>query len=79
MKSPTKTLTEFIVKHSFDGISKDATHQTKRLILDTIGCALEGGKTKEAKLVLDLILALGGNYQSTIMGDRHRTRALGRC
>lgn len=73
MESPTKILADFVVRTSFDDIPKNAIHQTKRLILDTLGCAISGSVTKESKIVLDLILELGGQPQSTLIGDKHRT------
>ena len=42
LESPTKTLADFTAEVSFEDLPDEVVQQSKRMILDTIGCALGG-------------------------------------
>ena len=44
--SITEDVAFFVEKTRYDDLPLSVAHETKRLILDTIGCALGGVKTK---------------------------------
>lgn len=71
-KSPTQMLANFAADTTFSNLPKDAVHATKRLILDTVGCAIGGYGTEIGKKCIKLKRDLGGTPESTILvvGDR---------
>ena len=71
-KNYTETLADFATKVSFDDLPHEVCHATKRLILDTVGCAIGGYSTDIGKIVIDLKRELGGKPESTILvtGDK---------
>jgi len=72
-KSPTKELSKFAVKCTYDDLPKDVIKETKRLILDTIGCGLAGYQTEIGQICLELAKTLGGPSESTIIGSGYRS------
>lgn len=72
-ESPTKTLAGFISKTSFDDLPKQVVHESKRLILDIIGCALGGYATDIGGIVVNLVRDIGGKPESNVIGSGDRT------
>ena len=56
----------------FSDIPGEVVDQTKRIVLDTIGCALGGYSTEIGKMSVALIRSLGGTPESTVLvsGDK---------
>ena len=65
----TQALAEFAAKVTFDDIPKEVVHQTKRVIFDSIGCALGGYSSEKGFISRNMIEALGGNPEATIIGS----------
>lgn len=65
-------LADFTVKTHFKDLPKDVAHETKRVLLDSIGCAVAGHSVKSAKIAVDLAKRLGGPPESTIIGTRDK-------
>lgn len=65
----TETLAEFAAKVTFNDIPSEVVHQTKRVIFDSIGCALGGYSSEKGRIARNLIKNLGGNPQATIIGS----------
>lgn len=57
------------MKASYDDLPDQVIGKAKDIFLDTIGVGLSGSKTRPGKTVIDVIKGLGGNPQSTIIGD----------
>lgn len=58
----TRRLAEFVVGKGFEDLPGDVVHDTKRLVLDAIGCALGGLRIKYAsEKILNVTKAIGGN------------------
>lgn len=72
-KSYTETLAEFAAKISFDDLPEDTVHAAKRLILDTVACAIGGYSNNMGKIVAEVKKELGGKPESTIMGLGEKT------
>lgn len=60
----------------FVDIPKECVKQTKRLVLDSIGCALGGCGTKEASILLEYSKEVGGKCESTIVGNAEKVSCL---
>lgn len=69
----TETLASFASKVAYEDIPPDVVHQSKRLILDTIGCTLGGYSTDRALVARNFVSSLGGNPQATVLGSGEKT------
>ena len=68
MERITEKLAEFAAETKFGDLPGDVIHEMKRLLLDTIGCALGGISTEKGSIAVDLARRLGGPSESTIIG-----------
>lgn len=74
----TEKLTDFAVGKSFRDIPSSVVHDTKRIILDGIGCALGGfGMKNCSQIITDVVRNLGGPAESTIIGNWSRVSCAG--
>jgi len=64
----TEHLCNFVAKTTFDDIPSAVVHEAKRLILDTLGCALGGYSTDRGQIGIKVAKELGGNPKSSIVG-----------
>lgn len=69
MRSATQELARFAVEVEFGRIPAEVVHEAKRVILDSIGCALAGTGTEKGKLSVGLSKRLGGAPESSIIGS----------
>lgn len=70
----TKALTDFSVGTGFDDIPDDVVHETKRLILDSLGCAIGGTSTELSQIAAEAATAMGGSDgEATIWGSDRKT------
>src|SRR5512136_2931996 len=71
-----KELAKKVRDFNFNDIPADVIHQTKRMVLDTLGCAI-GGYGSEASLAIqELIREAGHPAESTVFGSGTRTSCL---
>jgi len=68
MENITQEIARFAVDVTFDDIPQDVMHESKRLILDSIGCALAGMNVDKGKIAAKMGKRLGGPPESTIIG-----------
>ncbi|HKX17245.1 MAG TPA: MmgE/PrpD family protein [bacterium] len=71
--STTQTLAAFASEIA--GIPDDIVPEARRLILDTIGCALGGWTTLKGRLAVELAADLGGAPEASILGGGRRVSA----
>ncbi|MFX1534836.1 MAG: MmgE/PrpD family protein [Promethearchaeota archaeon] len=63
-----EALTKFAVEVKYTDIPEPLVHETKRYILDSIGCALAGLSIDSGKMIVKLARRLGGPPESSIWG-----------
>ena len=74
----TKRLIEFAVHTGYEDLPEDVVHETKRLILDTIGCAVGGNSTELGGIVNETAKVIGGaGSEGTIWGSRQKSSSVG--
>jgi len=74
--SVARELAEFAIGLTFDEIPEKVVHQTKRIMLDTLGCAL-GGYTSEASTILqEVVREMQGPAEATVFGSGIKTSAM---
>jgi 2-methylcitrate dehydratase PrpD len=61
-------LASFAIRTKFGDLPDNVVHEMKRVLLDSIGCAIVGLSTERGKIAADLSRKLGGPRESTIIG-----------
>ena len=69
----TEKLAEFAARVTFDDLPAKVVHQTKRVIFDSLGCALGGYSSEKGLIVRKFAKALGGNPDATILASGEKT------
>jgi 2-methylcitrate dehydratase len=59
---------KFIVDTRYEDLPEEVVAETKRGLLDSVGCALGGIATEKGKIAVALARRLGGTEESTIIG-----------
>jgi len=65
----TDALANYAVEEKFDNFPKKVVQTAKQMILDNIGCAFGGYVMDGGKIVIDFAKEIGGNQETTIVGD----------
>ncbi len=71
----TKTIARFASEIAFEDLPSEVVLETKRLILDTLGCAVGGLLTEKGRLALRLSGRLGGPPESHLPGKEEKVSA----
>ncbi|TDO51575.1 2-methylcitrate dehydratase PrpD [Kribbella sp. VKM Ac-2527] len=76
--SKSHELAQFVSQTSFDALPSDVVHETKRILLDSIGCALAAGGQLKGRAGIEYAQLLGGmDSTATIFGSSQRSSILG--
>ncbi len=73
MATTSEKLSEFAVKLNYDDLPSGVVDHAKRLVLDTLGCALSGYLREPCKIVRDTLIDIGGTPECTIIGSGTKT------
>ena len=65
----TEALVTFTSEITFDALPANVVHETKRILLDTIGCALGAVSLDKGRISVDLAKDLAGKPEATILGS----------
>ena len=60
----------------FEDVPSDVIHQTKRLVLDTLGCAIGGYRSEASRIIQEVVKELGHSEEATVFGSGLRTSCL---
>lgn len=60
-------------KRRYEDLPADVVHQTKRLVLDTLGCAMGGFSSQASQILLKVIEESGTKPESTVFGSGLKT------
>ena len=61
---------------AFQDLPSDVVHQTKRLVLDTLGCAIGGYTSEASRIIQEVVKELGHSEEATVFGSGLRTSCL---
>ena len=75
MMNTTSILARFIKEIRFEDIPGGIVLETKRLLLDSIGCALGGIYTKKGEIALSFGTSSGSSQEATIIGAGQKASA----
>lgn len=68
--SATTTFSDYCAAVRYEDLPPEVVHETKRLILDTLGCGLGGYEVEKGKIGVALVKAMGGTGEASIVGMR---------
>jgi 2-methylcitrate dehydratase PrpD len=63
-----EALGKFVIDTEWKDLPESVAHETKRLLLDSIGCAFTGISVDPGKMIITLARRLGGPPESSIIG-----------
>lgn len=66
-------VSRFALGLTYETMSPELRHMTKRFILDNIGCLLGGGREESSREIVQVAKVLGGEPQSTVIGFNFKT------
>ena len=65
--SVTKTVVDFTKEITHEDLPESVRHETKRLLLDSIGCAVGGRNTKKGEIAIEMASAMGGPEETPLL------------
>jgi 2-methylcitrate dehydratase len=69
MDKTTRTLANYVTDLSFSRLSPAAIHETKRRLIDTIGCAIGGYRSRPAAIARELAADVSGRPAARLLGS----------
>ena len=69
MDKTTRRLADFITGTTWNDLSKSAVHETKRRLIDSLGCALGGYTSPPARIARDLAGRASGQPAAHVLGS----------
>lgn len=73
MDATIERIADYALQLSFDAVPQDAVHQTRRRIIDTLGCALGGYDDEPCRIARKLAARVKSDAGARILGTDHRT------
>ncbi|QSE86097.1 MmgE/PrpD family protein [Rhodococcus koreensis] len=78
MTATSEKLAQFVEQASFDDLPDDVVHESKRILLDSIGCAIAAGDDLKGRIGIQYAQVLGGEDRTaTILGSTIRSSVFG--
>lgn len=74
--SIARELAKYSIGFTFQDVPPDIVHQTKRVVLDTLGCAIGGYTSEASRAIQELIKELGHPEEATVFGSGMKTSCL---
>lgn len=69
----SRRLTAYAAKLKFEDLPAETVHQVKRLMVDSLGCAIGAFTSEPAKAARELAACFTGAMTATVLGTRDRT------
>ncbi len=66
-------IAELVHNIRYQDLSSEVVHEAKRLILDTLACALGGYRSEPSSIARRVARELGGNAEATTIGEGRKT------
>lgn len=70
---PSEQLATFIADHPYESIPKEALHENRRRIIDTLGVAVGARRSRPVEILLEITRELGGAPQASVPAQDLRT------
>jgi len=72
----TAKMAQWAAGLKFEDLSQDAVHQSKRFLLDSLGCALGGYRQHDTRIMLATLKEIAGLGPATVIGSGDRMDAV---
>src|SRR5688500_14369095 len=69
MDKTTQKLAEYVAGLTFDRLSSNAVHETKRRLIDTIGCGIGGYSSEPTAIALKMAAESTGKPPARVLGS----------
>jgi 2-methylcitrate dehydratase len=79
METITQKLARFTKNLKYEDISKEAVNLAKRFLLDSVGCAFGGSKSKDVRIMLDFFDNMSGNEEATVFNSVKKLPMVNAC
>ena len=76
MGKMTEKLADFTTTIQFSDLPEEVVHEMKRVLLDSIGCAINGLFTERGKIAVELARKLGGPHESSVIGTNDKVSSV---
>lgn len=73
----SEALVRFASELRYEDLPADVVHAAKRLLVDSVGCALAGWQTRKGTRAAGLMINMGGEPHSLVIGTRRRISPTG--
>ena len=73
MKAVANSLAELVSDIRFSNLPEQVVNETKRRVLDALGCAFGGFYGEPSVIMRNVAADLGGKPESTVLGATYRT------
>src|SRR4051794_28466140 len=74
-RSATHALASFAAKTRFEDLPPEVVHETKRMLLDVIGCAVGSVDLRKGRIAVEFAQESGGRPEATILGTGAKVSA----
>lgn len=71
----TRKIIDFILEAEYDTLPEAVVLETKRLLLDSVGCALPAVSSEKGRLSIKVAVEQAARPESSILGTKHKTSA----
>lgn len=75
MNNTASILARFVDEIRHDDIPKELVNEAKRLLMDSVGCAMAGTCTQKGQIALKFARSYGSSTEATIIGAREKAPA----
>ncbi len=72
MNGPTQAMLDFATETSFEDLPQELVHESKRLLLDSIGVGIAGLESGKGRYGTELAKRFGGPPESAVLGTSYR-------
>ena len=77
MTDTLERIARFASDTTFQDLPPDVAHEAKRVLLDSLGCAVAGLDSDKGDIAVRVATRLGGPPESSIAGSKHKVSAAG--
>jgi len=75
-KKIAEVLAEFIVRQKFEDLPNNTIEKAKQYIIDVIGCIVGASKETQARTLIEVVKAEGGNLHSSVFAHGFKTSVM---
>jgi len=75
VKTATQTLATFVADATFERLPREVVHETKRILLDIVGCAVGSVDLDKGRIAINMAREFGSRPEATLLGTQHRVSA----